>query len=167
MQELEFAHYCTDMSNEIDKIIKRDILRMTILTSIVVLVLVGIVVFSPLALQIHDDRTSRGAYSSWEIDSMVTKKDYQGALALVDSMIEDEEKELPRFAFFDRYLSEDEQYDVMLSRATVYKLQWKRIEILKAKNDVEKLKDALEDYQWVIGYNQEKAKALLNQIENE
>lgn len=140
---------------------------MTILTSIVVLVLVGIVVFSPLALQIHDDRTSRGAYSSWEIDSMVTKKDYQGALALVDSMIEDEEKELPRFAFFDRYLSEDEQYDVMLSRATVYKLQWKRIEILKAKNDVEKLKDALEDYQWVIGYNQEKAKALLNQIENE
>lgn len=152
------------MGNHNDKIIKRDIKRMTILTSTVILVLVGIAVFSPLALQIHDDGVSRSAYSSWEIDGLMNNQDYRGALALVDSMIADEGKDLPRFAFFDRYLCEDEQYDVMKSRATVYKLQWKRIEILKAMNDVEKLRDALKEYRRIIGYNQEEAESMLNQI---
>lgn len=74
---------------------------------------------------------------------------------------------MPRFAYFDRFLSEEEWMDVANARADVYELQWKRIEVLKATNQIDALRDALEDYVDVIGYNQEAAESLLKQLNNE
>ena len=54
--------------------------------------------------------------------------------------------------------------DVANARADIYELQWKRIEILKATNQTDALRGALEDYVDVIGYNQDAAKALLKPI---
>ena len=129
-----------------------------------ILALVGVMFFSPLSSQFADDSVSRG--SSWEMDieELINANQYNQALNLVDSLIEVKSHNLPRFAYFDRFLSEDKRIDVANARADVYELQWKRMEILNATNQKDVLRDALEDYVDVIGYNQEAAEALLKQI---
>ena len=136
-------------------------------SSVVILALVGVMFFSPLSSQFTDDSVSRG--SSWEmnIEELINANQYNQALNLVDSLIEVKSQNLPRFAYFDRFLSEDERMDAANARADVYELQWKRIEILKATNQINALRDALEDYVDVIGYNQEVAESMLNQLNNE
>jgi hypothetical protein len=126
--------------------------------------LVGVMFFSSLSSQFADDSVSRG--SSWEmdVDEFINHNQEEQALHLVDSLIEVKSQNLPRFAYFDRFLSEDERMDVANARADVYGLQWKRIEILKATNQINALRDALEDYVDVIGYNQEAAEVLLKQL---
>ena len=133
-------------------------------SSVVILALVGVMFFSPLSSQFTDDSVSRG--SSWiiDVDELINENQEEQALRLVDSLIEVKNQDLPRFAYFDRFLSEDERMDVANARADVYELQWKRIEILKATNQINALRDALEDYVDVIGYNQDAAKALLKPI---
>lgn len=136
-------------------------------SSIIILALVGVMFFSPLSSQFADDSVSRG--SSWEmdIDEFINANQTDRALNLVDSLIEVKSQNLPRFAYFDRFLSEDERMDVANSRADIYELQWKRIEILKATNQTDALRGALEDYVDVIGYNQEAAERMLKQLNNE
>ena len=133
-------------------------------SSVIILALVSVMLFSPLSSQFTDDSVSRG--SSWEmnIEELINANQYNQALNLVDSLIEVKSQNLPRFAYFDRFLSEDERMDAANARADVYELQWKRIEILKATNQINALRDALVDYVNVIGYNQEAAEALLKQI---
>lgn len=133
-------------------------------SSVAILALVGAMFFSPLSSQFTDDSISRG--SSWEMDveELINANQYNQALNLVDSLIEVKSQNLPRFAYFDRFLSEDERMDVANARADIYELQWKRIEILNATNQKDVLRDALEDYVDVIGYNQGAAEALLKQI---
>lgn len=133
-------------------------------SSVVILALVGVMFFSPLSSQFTDDSVSRG--SSWiiDVDELINENQEEQALRLVDSLIEFKSQNLPRFAYFDRFLSEDERMDVANARADVYELQWKRIEILNATNQKDVLRDALEDYVDVIGYNQGAAEALLKQI---
>lgn len=133
-------------------------------SSVMILALVGVMFFSPLSSQFTDDSISRG--SSWVIDAdeLINDNQEELALRLVDSLIEVKSQNLPRFAYFDRFLSEEERMDVANARADVYELQWKRIEILKATNQINALRNALEDYVDVIGYNQEAAEALLKQI---
>ena len=133
-------------------------------SSVIIIALVGVMFFSPLSSQFTDDSISRG--SSWiiDVDELINENQEEQALRLVDSLIEVKSQDLPRFAYFDRFLSEDEQMDVANARADVYELQWKRIEILKATNQINALRDALEDYVDVIGYNQDAAKALLKPI---
>lgn len=133
-------------------------------SSVAILALVGVMFFSPLSSQFADDSVSRG--SSWiiDVDELINENQEEQALRLVDSLIEVKSQDLPRFAYFDRFLSEDERMDVANARADVYELQWKRIEILKATNQINALRDALEDYVDVIGYNQDAAKALLKPI---
>ena len=133
-------------------------------SSVAILSLVGVMFFSPLSSQFTDDSVSRG--SSWEMDitEFINANQPNQALNLVDSLIEVKSQNLPRFAYFDRFLSEDERIDVANARADVYELQWKRIEILKATNQMDELRDALEDYVDVIGYNQEAAEGLLKQL---
>lgn len=152
------------MPDKENKMIGRDLKRILCASTLFVVILVGVMIFSPLASQFDDDGLSRGAANEWELDSMVEAKEYQSALVRVDSIIADKESDLPRFAYFDRFLSEQERYDASVARAEIYDLQWKRIEILQAKNDVVTLKAALDDYADIIGYNQERAKALLKQI---
>lgn len=136
-------------------------------SSVVILALVGVMFFSPLSSQFADDSVSRS--SSWEMDieELINANQYNQALNLVDSLIEVKNQNLPRFAYFDRFLSEDERMDVANARADVYELQWKRIEILNATNQKDVLRDALEDYVDVIGYNQEAAERMLKQLNNE
>mgnify|MGYP006357891249 CR=1 FL=1 len=133
---------------------------------VVILALVGVMFFSPLSSQFTDDSVSRG--SSWiiDVDELINENQEEQALRLVDSLIEVKSQNLPRFAYFDRFLSEDERMDVANARADVYELQWKRIEILKATNQINELRDALEDYINVIGYNQEAAEVMLKQLNN-
>ena len=133
-------------------------------SSVIIIALVGVMFFSPLSSQFTDDSVSRG--SSWviDVDELINHNQEEQALRLVDSLIEVKSQDLPRFAYFDRFLSEDERMDVANARADVYELQRKRIEILKATNQINALRDALEDYVDVIGYNQEASEALLKQI---
>ena len=133
-------------------------------SSVIIIALVGVMFFSPLSSQFTDDSVSRG--SSWiiDVDELINENQEEQALRLVDSLIEVKSQDLPRFAYFDRFLSEDERMDAANARTDVYELQWKRIEILKATNQINALRDALEDYVDVIGYNQDAAKALLKPI---
>lgn len=136
-------------------------------SSAAILALVGVMFFSPLSSQFTDDSISRG--SSWviDVDELINDNQEELALRLVDSLIEVKSQNLPRFAYFDRFLSEDERMDVANARADVYELQWKRIEILNATNQKDALRNAIEDYVDVIGYNQEAAEALLKQLNKE
>ena len=136
-------------------------------SSVIIIALVGVMFFSPLSSQFTDDSISRG--SSWviDVDELINDNQEDLALSLVDSLIEVKSQNLPRFAYFDRFLSEDERMDIANTRADVYELQWKRIEILKATNHINALRDALEEYVDVIGYNQEVAEALLKQLNKE
>ena len=144
--------------------INRDLKRILCVSSLFVVILVGVMMFSPLASQFNDDGLSRGTASAWELDSLVEAKKFHAALVRVDSTIAEKEMDLPHIAYFDRFLSEQERYNASVARAEIYDLQWKRIEILQAKHDETALKSALEDYSGIIGYNQERAKVLLNQI---
>lgn len=155
------------MKGKENKMISRDLKRILCASTLSVVILVGVMIFSPLASQIDDDGLSRGAASEWELDCLVEAKEYQSALVKVDSIIADKESDLPRFAYFDRFLSEQERYEASVARAEIYDLQWKRIEILQAKRDEVMLKSAMEDYAEIIGYNQERAKALLKQMKEE
>ncbi|MEE0237276.1 MAG: hypothetical protein UD961_14125 [Bacteroidales bacterium] len=133
-------------------------------SSAIIIALVGVMFFSPLSSQFADDSVSRG--SSWEMDveELINHNQEEQALHLVDSLIKVKSQDLPRFAYFDRFLSESERMDIANARADVYELQWIRIEILKATNQTDALRGTLEDYVDVIGYNQEAAEALLKQI---
>ena len=135
-------------------------------SGVVIMALVGVMFFSPLSSQFTDDSVSRG--SSWvmDVDELVNHNQEEQALHLVDSLIEVKSQGLPRFAYFDRFLSEDERMDAANARADIYELQWKRIEILKATNQIDALRDALEDYVDVVGYNKEAAESMLNQLNN-
>ena len=147
--------------------VNRDLKRILCASTLSVVILICVMIFSPLASQFDDNGLSRGAASEFELDSLVEAKEYQSALVRVDSIIADKKSSLPRFAYFDRFLSEQERYDASVARSEIYDLQWKRIEILQAKRDEAVLKSALEDYADIIGYNQERAKALLKQIKEE
>lgn len=135
-------------------------------SSAMIMALVGVMFFSPLSSQFADDSVSRG--SSWvmDIDELISHNQEEQALHIVDSLIEVKSQDLPRFAYFDRFLSEDERMDVANARADVYELQWKHIELLKTTNQTDALRDALEDYVYVIGYNQEAAERMLKQLNN-
>lgn len=135
-------------------------------SSVIILALVSVMFFSPLSSQFTDDSVSRG--SSWiiDVDELINDNQEEQALRLVDSLIEVKSQDLPRFAYFDRFLSEEERMDIANVRADVYELQWKRIELLKATYQTDALRDALEDYVDVIGYNQEAAETLLNKLKS-
>ena len=155
------------MSHKKDSKIGKDLKRILCVSSLSILILVGIMVFSPLAMQFDDDGLSRGAFNKEEIDSLVLSKEYQMALNKVDSCIAEKSQNLPRFAYFDRFFSDKKKrYETNVLRSQVYDLQWKRIEILLAKKDYATLKSALQDYSRIIGYNQNQAIDLLSQIKD-
>lgn len=152
------------MSENKSNSIKKDMRR---LSGVSVLFVVGItcfMFFSPFSTQFNDTNISRG--SSWEMDinEFVNSNQTDKALNYTDSMIEVKSMDLPRIAYFDRYLSEDERIDVVNARADIYDLQWKRIEILKLTNQTDVLRDALEEYSKIIGYNQDSAINMLKQL---
>ena len=54
-----------------------------------------------------------------------------------------------------------------MARNEIYDLQWLRIKVLQASNDVPALRKALKEYSSIIGYNQDAARAMLRQIKEE
>ena len=117
------------------------------------MLLVGFMFFSPLSMQFHEG-IGRGRVNATSFDELIGNEDFDGALALVDSLIEIKGEGLPLFPFFDRFLSDEECYNASLARLEIYELQWKRIELLKAKEDNEGLRKALRPYLRIIGYHQ-------------
>lgn len=152
------------MSTESNIGIKKDLCRMVLASNCIVLALLTVMMFSPLASQFDEEGPSKGAASYYEIDSLFEAQNYQSALQMIDSIIADNSNGLNRFAYFDRFLSDEDYEDASERRAEIYDLQWKRIEILQASGDTESLKQELKHYSRIVGYNQEEAKAMLNQI---
>ena len=146
---------------------QRDMMYVISTSCLLVLCLVGFMFFSPFSLQFTEDGAGRG--DSWEMDisENISTKNYPQALHVVDSLIRCKQARLPRWGYLDRFLAEEERVDVANARADIYELQWKRIEILEAMGDRTSLVEALKDYSAVIGYNQDKAKTMLDSLENE
>ena len=175
-QEKTNAESVEVLAKENDTLMKRnnanstttkDLRRMFIVSGIVVFGLVGFMFFSPLSSQFTEDGAGRG--DSWETDisEYISAKNYPQALHVVDSIIKCKQEGLPRFPYMDRFLAEEEHVDAANARADIYELQWKRIEVLKEMGNRTSLVKALKDYCTVIGYNQDKAKAMLNSLANE
>lgn len=153
--------------NNSNKTTTKDLRRMIIVSGIVVFGLVGFMFFSPLSSQFMEAGTVRGESWETEISEYISTENYPRALHVVDSIIKSKQEGLPRFSYLDRFLAEEERVDVANARADIYELQWKRIGILKEIGNRVLLVEALNDYCTVIGYNQDKAKATLDSLENE
>ena len=134
---------------------------------LLVLCLVGFMFFSPLSFQFTEERSVRGESWETEVSEYISTKNYPQALHVVDSIIKSKQARLPRFTYLDRFLAEEKRVDVANARADIYELQWKRIGILEEMGNRALLVEALNDYCTVIGYNQDKAKAMLGSLENE
>lgn len=145
----------------------KDLRRMIIVSGIVVFGLVGFMFFSPLSSQFTEEGSIRGESWETEISEYIATKNYPQALHAVDSIMKSKQEGLPRFPYLDRFLDEEERVDAANARADIYELQWMRIAILKEMGNRASLAEALKDYYTVIGYNQDKAKAMLNSLENE
>ena len=166
----------TDLAKENDTLMKgnnensttiKDLRRLIIVSGIVVFGLVGFMFFSPLSSQFTEEGSVRGESWETEISEYISAKNYPRALQVGDSIIESKYEGLPRFSYMDRFLAEGKRVDVANARADIYELQWKRIGILKEMGNRASLVEALKDYCTVIGYNQDKAKAMLDSLENE
>ena len=145
----------------------KDLRRMIIVSGIVVFGQVGFMFFSPLSSQYTEDGAGRGDLWESEISECISTMDYPHALHVLDSIIISKQEGLPRFPYLDRFLDEEERVDVAIARADIYELQWMRIGILKEMGNRASLVEALKNYCTVIGYNQEKAKAMLDSLESE
>ena len=145
----------------------KDLRRMIIVSGIVVFGLLGFMFFSPLSSQFTEEGSVRGKSWETEVSEYISMKNYPQALHVVDSIIKSKQEGLPRFSYLDRFLAEEERVDVANARADLYELQWKRIGILKEMGNRALLVEALNDYCTVIGYNQDKAKAMFDSLENE
>lgn len=144
-----------------------DLRRMIVVSGIVVIGLVGFMFFSPLSSQFIEEGSVRGESWETEISEYISTKNYPQALHVVDSIIKSKQAGLPRFTYLDRFLAEEKRVDVANARADIYELQWKRIGILREIGNRASLVEALNDYCTVIGYNQKKAKAMLDSLESE
>ena len=144
-----------------------DLRRMIVVSGIVVFGLVGFMFFSPLSSQFTEEGSIRGESWKTEISEYISTKNYPQALQVVDSIIISKQEGLPQFSYLDRFLAEEERVDAANARADIYELQWMRIGILKVMGNRASLVEALKDYCTVIGYNQDKAKAMLSSLENE
>ena len=144
----------------------KDLRRLIVVSGIVVFGLVGFMFFSPLSSQFTEEGSVRGESWETEISEYISTKNYPQALHVVDSIIKSKQEGLPRFSYLDRFLAEEERVDVANARANLYELQWLRIGILKEMGNRALLVEALKDYCTVIGYNQDKAKAMLNSLES-
>lgn len=145
----------------------KDLRRLIVVSGIVVFGLVGFMFFSPLSSQFTEEGSIRGESWETEVSEYISTKNCPQALLVVDSIIESKHEGLPRFSYMDRFLAEEERVDVANARADIYELQWMRIGILKGMGNRALLVKALNDYCTVIGYNQDKAKAMLSSLENE
>lgn len=134
---------------------------------ICIICLLTFLFFSPLSSQFAVEDVGRGDDGEDRVMEEIVVMDYEEALNAVDNLIVDKQEGLPRVVYFDRFLAEDERIEAANARADIYDLQWNRIMILKELGNEALLIEALEDYSTIIGYNQDKAKALLHSLKSE
>ena len=155
------------MKEKLDYTVTKDLRRMLCTSGLIILVLVGIMMFSPLSEQYYDDGgVIRGESSFVYIDSIIDAGNYTEALSTIDKLIEENGRGLYRFAYFDRFMSEAEYFGATIHRNEIYELRWLRIEVLEKQEDTNAMKQALRKYCRIIGYHQEEAKTMLNQLNN-
>lgn len=142
----------------------KDLKQVLAVASIVMLSLIGVLMFSPLASQFND-APGRGLSCTPIINKLIIDEKYEEAYGLVNSEIAGLEESVSGIAYLDRFLPKDKRYKASLSRLEIYELQWKRIEILSEMDDKVPLHKALKEYAAIIGYHQEEAKELMNQME--
>ena len=128
---------------------------------VLIAALLGVMFFSPLSLQFTSSNLN---YDPLCVDKVNRLMSAQEALSIVDRQIAQKSENLPHWPYFDRFLSQQDRSDAAIARADIYELQWKRIELLEIMNETEKLRDALEAYSKIIGYNQDKAISMLDRL---
>lgn len=85
----------------------------------------------------------RGGDSSLEyLDSLITVKDYDKALACADSLIVDYNQELKNFESKDS-LTEKDEYDMEMCEESLTDLEWRRANLLVAMGKTEEAKSCL------------------------
>ncbi len=156
---------CKKTNNKNQNNIRKDLSLLIGCSGFVVVGLICVMFFSPLSSQYNVSDVNRGE-TFRDISELQERACYSQALSLVDSLIAVKYKGLPRYSYFDRFLEEEERFNAQYSRSDIYELKWLRIEILQKMGEAELLKSALEDYSNIIGYNQDKAKGLLNHLNN-
>lgn len=144
----------------------KETIKICLMSCSVILFLFGMMLFSPLSTQFREwGGAGRGISCESDINQLLDEEEYQAALDLVNSEIEENSEDLPRFAYFDRFLSQEKRYEASLARMEIYELQWKRIEILSVLGDEDLLRKSLKEYVHIIGYHQEEASLMLNEME--
>ena len=154
----------TGMATKEHNRMRKDLGHMIGVSGGLVAAIVGVMMFSPLAAQYDESGAVRGDASTAVVESLMAAKDYPAALRWVDSCIAEKQIDLPRWAYFDRFKSEEERYKTSSTRAEIYDLQWTRINILREMGEKKALEEALHEYSGIIGYNQEQAREMLAQM---
>ena len=144
--------------------IGKDLKQVLAVSITFILSLIGVMLFSPFASQFYDAH-GRGVSCAPTLDQLIINKEYEEAFCFVNSEIEGLEDSVPRIAYLDRFLPKEKRYEASLKRLEIYELQWKRIEILSMMGDYSTLRQSLKKYTSIIGYHQEDAKEMLNQME--
>lgn len=145
--------------------VSREIYRLAFVPCLAVVALVFIMISSPLSQQYNENITfARGVENDNILDSLIQQQDYQTALELVNAEIVERSNNLPKMPYFDRFHPKQERYEISLSRAEIYELRWKKMEILSAQHNITALRKELKGYSSIIGYHQEEAKDKLKQL---
>lgn len=127
----------------------------------IILIIVGALVLVPTT---YEPRAPREVLSRGNDAVFGPEIDYEAQLATTEETIDELEKELPRFAFFERFKSDAERAKFDTIRSEVYELKWTRIDCLKKLERDAELRNALEEYAEIEGYHQQEAREMLDQL---
>lgn len=107
---------------------------------------------------------SRGNDSSMEyLDSLISVKDYEKALACVDSLLFDYREELEQYETMDS-LNEKETYNKQICEDNLSELEWRLANLLIALGKTDEAKDALKSISLRDNEYIQQADSLLNNI---
>lgn len=123
----------------------------------------GIVLLTPPSIQMNGDMAMPMSRDAGVVFG--DEVDYASELAELDSIIEQKEDSLPSVTFFDRFKSEEKRMDLNKKRSEVYELQWRKICLLLQQGQQEALlRDELEEFVEIDGYHRERARELLEEL---
>lgn len=123
----------------------------------------GIVLLTPPSIQMNGDMAMPMSRDAGVVFG--DEVDYESELAELDSIIEQKEDSLPSVTFFDRFKSEEKRMDLNKKRSEVYELQWRKICLLLQQGQQEALlRDELEEFVEIDGYHRERARELLEEL---
>lgn len=104
-----------------------------------------------------------GDKSIARLDSMIAMKQYDRAIATVDSLIAECDKAVERFAQKDSLTAKD-TYRLSVCQDEIYELEWRRINLLVAVGQTQRAREALVKYVGKDGQYRQKAEELLKSM---